>query len=257
MSNVAVRPADRIKSILSADTVKSQFESALGKSSGQFIASLIELYSSDTTLQKYEPGAIVKEALKAAALNLPIIKSLGFAYIVPYKNVPTFTIGYKGLIQLAQRTGQYRFINADIIFEGETVTKDKLTGEITISGTATSEKEIGYFAYIETVNGFQKAYMMTREEAEKYGKRYAPSYASQYSPWQNQFSAMAKKTCLRKLISTYGYMSVEMQSVIANDNEMGVSGPVDQKVIDIEPEGKEEEETAPQPQEQKKQEPDF
>jgi recombination protein RecT len=114
---------------------------------------------------------------------------------------------------------------------------------------------------------------MTREEAEKYGKRYAPSYASQYSPWQNQFSAMAKKTCLRKLISTYGYMSVEMQSVIAkdviaNDNEMGVSEPVDQKVIDIEPtkpvfpfdtdtEGKEGEETAPQPQEQKKQEPDF
>ena len=112
-----------LKSIMNSGSVQEQFKNALKDNSGPFVASVIDLYNGDNTLQECDPSAVVMECLKAATLKLPINKSLGFAYVVPYKNkgvaTPQFQIGYKGLIQLAMRTGQYRIINADNICEGE------------------------------------------------------------------------------------------------------------------------------------------
>jgi len=235
--NVTVKqdnsPVARLKNALSHDSVRQQFENALKENSALFVASLIDLYASDKYLQNCEPRDVIMEALKAATLKLPINKSLGFAYIVPYKNnkvqkyEPTFIIGYKGYLQLAQRTGQYKFINADIIYEGETVEEDKLTGAIFFGGEATSEKAIGYFAYIETVNGFRKPVYWTRKKVEEHAKKYSQSYSSPYSPWQKQFDTMGIKTVLRHLLSRYGVMSIDMMGALdydaadfkANENE--------------------------------------
>jgi len=120
----------KFKDVINVDSVQEQFRNALQEGAPLFVASLIDIFSSDKNLQKCEPKAVIMEALKAATLKLPINKNLGFAYIIPYGDVPYFQLGYKGYIQLAMRTGQYRYINADVVYEGELVYHDKLTGEV-------------------------------------------------------------------------------------------------------------------------------
>jgi len=248
----APRKIDMLKGVLNAPSVQEQFKNALKDNSGSFVASVIDLYNGDPSLQECEPKQIVMEALKAAVLKLPINKALGFAYIVVYKNsvkdstvpggwkkvpTPTFIPGYKGYIQLAMRTGQYRTINADVVYEGEVRKLNKLSGEIQFDGEKTSDKIIGYFCYFELLNGFSKTLYMTVEEMAKYAKRYSKSIkkdttveqliqlanpkSSQAGKvgWEGNFEDMALKTVIRRLLSKYGYLSVEMQSAISSDTE--------------------------------------
>jgi len=219
------KPIDKLKHILAAQSVKEQFEAVLKENAGAFVASIIDLYNTDRTLQMCDPKNVVMEALKAASLKLPINKQLGFAWIVPYRDgktgqyIPTFQLGYKGYVQLCMRTGAYRYINADVVYEGELVKHDKLTGEIEIDPTKrTSDKKIGYFAFIETLNGFRKTLYMTVDEVTKHAQQYSKSYGSKNSVWATDFDAMALKTCLRLLLSKYGIMSVEMQRAYIEDS---------------------------------------
>ena len=215
------RPIDALKSILKAPSVEEQFQNTLKENSGAFIASIIDLFNGDHYLQECEPKQVVMEALKAATLKLPINKALGFAYLVPYKSkngmFATCQIGYKGYIQLAMRTGKYRIINADLVYEGELRTVDKLTGMIDFSGKRQSDEVVGYFAHIEMVNGFAKTLYMTKEEITSHAKKYSKSYGYSSSAWQTEFDAMAKKTVIRNLLSHYGYLSVEMVGAIDED----------------------------------------
>lgn len=220
-----ITPVQKFKSVINADSVKEQFQNALQDGAPLFIASLIDIYSNDKYLQKCQPQAVVMEALKAATLKLPINKNLGFAYIVPYGNEPQMQIGYKGYIQLAQRTGQYKYINADVVYEGELKSQNKITGEIDLSGEPKSEKVVGYFAYIETVNGFQKLIYWSKDRVTAHAKRYSKSYSNKSSAWQTNFDEMALKTMLRNLLSKYGVMSVEMMSAFTADS-------VDERTID-------------------------
>jgi len=221
----ALRPIDKLKNILAAQSVKEQFEAVLKENAGAFVASIIDLYNTDRTLQMCDPKNVVMEALKAASLKLPINKQLGFAWIVPYRDsktgqyIPTFQLGYKGYIQLCMRTGAYRYINADAVYEGELVKHDKLTGEIEIDPEQRkSDKKIGYFAFIETLNGFRKTLYMSTEEIIKHAQQYSKSYGNKNSVWATDFDAMALKTCLRLLLSKYGVMSVEMQRAYIEDS---------------------------------------
>lgn len=245
------RPVDILKSMLKAESVQEQFTNALGKHRDAFIASVIDLYTSDKQLQTCKPQDIIAQALKAASMQLPINKALGFAYIVVYNNnvkqkdekgndvwvkvpTPTFIPGYKGYIQLAMRTGQYRYINADFVYEGELRTVNRLTGEVALDGERKSDKIVGYFGYIELLNGFSKTLYMSVEEMAKYAKRYAPSLGKGTSVealiklanteqsgkqvgWNGNFNDMALKTVIRRLLSKYGYLSVEMQGAVADD----------------------------------------
>lgn len=130
----------------------------------------------------------------------------------------------KGYIQLCMRTGAYRYINADVVYEGELVKHDKLTGEIEIDPfERISNKKIGYFAFIETLNGFRKTLYMTVEEVIEHAQQYSKGYSSKNSVWATDFDAMALKTCLRLLLSKYGIMSVEMQKAYIEDSSDIVS----------------------------------
>jgi recombination protein RecT len=214
-------PVERLKSALSADSVKEQFSNALADNAPMFVASLIDLYGGDKYLQECEPGAVIMEALKAATLKLPINKSLGFAYVIPYKNKgkqePQFQIGYKGYIQLAMRTGKYRFINAGSVLEGEVKKHDKLSGELEL-GEPIGDKVVGYFAYLETINGFKKTLYWTSDQMTAHAKRFSKSFSKDYSPWKSDFDSMALKTMLRALLSKYGVMSIEMNTAIQYDS---------------------------------------
>jgi len=218
LASKSLTPVQKMKSIINVDSVQEQFKNALQDQAPLFIASLIDIYSNDKNLQKCEPKDVIMEALKAATLKLPINKQLGFAYIVPYGSEPQMQIGYKGYIQLAMRTGQYKYINADVVYEGELKGHNKLTGEVDLSGEATSDKVVGYFAYIETVNGFRKPLYWTKEKVLAHAKRYSKSFNSKSSAWQTNFDEMALKTMLRNLLSKYGVMSVEMMNAFTADS---------------------------------------
>lgn len=220
--------------MLEAPSVQEQFKNALADNTGPFVASIIDLYNGDSYLQNCEPKQVIMEALKAAVLKLPINKSLGFAYIVPYKSnnslVPQFQIGYKGLIQLAMRTGQYRIINADVVYEGEFRTRNKLTGEFDLSGKKTSDTVIGFFAYIELLNGFSKTLFMTKEKVRQHAEKYSKSYKTANGPWVKEFDAMAIKTVLRNLLSHYGFLSVDMVNAFDNDTDQDISDKVQEEI---------------------------
>ena len=268
--NKQVSKVELLKGILNAPSVQEQFNNALKENKGSFVASIIDLYNTDANLQQCEPKQVVMEALKAAVLKLPINKALGFAYIIPFNNnkkqpngqwvkvmEPQFQLGYKGYIQMAMRTGQYRTINADMVFEGELKVRNKLTGEIDFSGERTGDKVIGFFAYIELLNGFSKTLYMTKEHVLTHAKKYSKSFSGENSVWKKEEDAMCLKTVLRNLLSHYGFLSVEMMSAFESDQDL----PEDQntpevsankQVIDIDSE-----EVPEQPEQPKQPGPEF
>lgn len=236
---------NRLKRVLDADSIQKQFQNALRENADAFVASIIDLYSSDGYLQQCNPDDVVRECLKAATLKLPINKQLGFAYIVPYRTkgalVPQFQIGYKGYIQLAMRSGQYRYLNAGAIYEGMSIKQDYLRGSIEIQGEPTSSKVQGYFAHMELLNGFSKTLYMSHAEVLAHAKRYSAGFSRSGSAWQTNFDEMAAKTVTRLLLSKYGIMSTEMVSALTSEHEdtedsvrTEIANEANQEVIDVE-----------------------
>lgn len=205
--------------MLSNESVKLRFKEILGQKAPGFISSILSVTNSNTLLQKAEPQSIMNAAVIAATLDLPINGSLGFAYIVPYKDQAQFQIGYKGLVQLAMRSGQYKTINVAEVYEGEIKSENRFTGEYEF-GDKTSDKVVGYMAYFRLTNGFEKYMYMTREEAERHGKKYSQTFKRGIGLWATDFDAMAKKTVLKMLLSKFGILSIEMQRGIQFDQSV-------------------------------------
>lgn len=221
-----VSPVNQMKNLLANQGMQNLFADALNENKDRFLASIIDLYNGDTYLQGCNPKEVAMEALKAATLNLPINKNLGYAYIVPYKNkgklTPQFQIGYKGYIQMAQRSGQYKALNAGIMYEGMDIKRDFLRGTFEIIGEPKSDKVIGYFAYFQLLNGYEKAVYMTKDEVTEHAKRYSQAYGSDYSPWKKQFDEMAQKTVIKKLLSKYGVLTTEFQDAVKEEEDREV-----------------------------------
>lgn len=203
-----------LNSYLDNPKIKQRFEEVLGKKAPQFCSSLLTLYNNDSLLKKCDPKSIVPEAMKAAALDLPIEKNLGYAWIVPYKGQAQFQMGYKGYIQLALRSAQYKHINAVSIREGELISWNPLTEEIDIDfSKKKSEVVIGYAGYFELINGFKKTVYWSKEEIESHKKKFSKSDFG----WKNNFDAMAIKTVIRNMLGKWGILSVEMQQAFNMD----------------------------------------
>lgn len=228
-SSTAISPINQMKELVNNGALNKMFKDALKENSGAFLSSLIDLYNSDTNLQKCKAKDVIMEALKAATLKLPINKQLGFAYIVPYKDVPQFQLGYKGYIQLAMRTGQYQNLNAGIIYEGMEIKNNYLAGTIEIHGDKQSDNEIGYFAYFKLINGFEKCLYMSKEDITKHAQKFSKTYSFKGSSWQTNFSAMALKTVTRLLLSKYGILSTEMQTAITQETDNELQTEIEQK----------------------------
>nr|DAU41774.1 MAG TPA: RecT protein [Caudoviricetes sp.] len=201
-----------IQSLVSQESVKARFEELLGKKAPGFISSLLAVVNNNKLLARANPNTIVAAGAMAASLDLPINQNLGFAYIIPYGNEAQFQMGYKGYIQLAMRTGQYQTINAAEVYEGEIVKQNRFTGEYEF-GEKTSDKIVGYIAYFKLVNGFEKYLYMSIEEMQAHAKKYTNGrYKGGTEKWGlTDFHSMAIKTVLKRLISKYGILSIEMQ----------------------------------------------
>ena len=201
-----------LKGLLGTEQVKNRFEELLGKKAPGFVSSLLAVVNNNKLLAKAEPKTVISAGAMAAALDLPINQNLGFAYIVPYGNQAQFQMGYKGYIQLAMRTGQYKNINADVVYEGEIKNVNRFTGEFEF-GERTSDTVVGYMAYFKLTNGFEKYLYMTLDEMQAHAKRYSKNYKGGTDKWGlTDFHTMAIKTVLKRLLSKYGILSIEMMN---------------------------------------------
>lgn len=198
------------------DSVHARFQRMLGKKSAGFISSVLTVVSQNKLLQNVDMRTVLSAASIAASLDLPILPSLGRAWIVPYKGVAQFQIGYLGYVELAQRSGLYKSINVNTVYEGEVVKWNKFTEEMTY-GEQESDVAIGYCASFELLNGFRKVVYWTKDAVIKHAKRFSKSYNSSSSPWQSDFDAMAMKTVLAYTLRHWGPMSIEMQKAMAED----------------------------------------
>jgi recombination protein RecT len=215
-----------IKGFFDRTDVRKKFEEMLGKRAPQFITSVLQIATQNQMLAKADPVSIYNSAAVAATLDLPLNANLGFAYIVPYnskqkdgtyKVVAQFQMGYKGFIQLAQRSGQFQTISSCPVYEGQIVEQNPLKGFIFDFTQKKSDIVIGYAAYFRLINGFEKTMYMTVEELKKHGTRYSQTFKSGYGLWKDDFDAMASKTVLKLLLSKFAPLSIDMQKAVVTD----------------------------------------
>lgn len=220
------QPKVSISNFLNTPKTRNFLEETLAERRTEFVSNLIAMCDSDANLAVCDPAALMKCAMNATALNLPLNKNLGYAYIIPYKGVPSFQIGYKGIIQLAIRTGSYKYINATEIREGE-IRRNKITGELTIIGEFPQKKVVGYIAYLELMSGFTASLYMSEEDIEQHALRFSKMYQTdkQYKSMKSKWSdpdarpKMALKTVLKGLLGTYGLMTTEFAKAFEADND--------------------------------------
>lgn len=230
---VAQKEAKTLKGMLEMPAYKNKFNEMLGKKAAGFMSSIIAVANNNKLLAKANPATVIGAAAQAAMLDLPINQSLGFAYIVPYGGEAQFQLGYKGYIQLAQRTGQYVDIGSKTVYEGELEYENRLLDKFKF-GERTGDKVIGYLAYFRLTNGFEKMLFIELDKMIAHAKRYSKNYKGGTEKWGlTDFDTMAEKTVLKKLLSKYGPLSIEniqMSQALANDGgvvKMNESGEFD------------------------------
>lgn len=216
---------------LTNDAVKAQIAKVVGGKNGdRFVTSIISATQATPALQECTNSSILSAALIGEALKLSPSPQLGHYYMVPYDNKKAgvkeaqFQLGYKGYIQLAERSGQYKKINVVAIKEGELVRYDPLNEDIEVTLIEDEEERenaptVGYYAMFEYINGFRKTMYWSRKKMEAHAIKYSPGYRAKkgYTFWEKDFDGMAFKTMIRQLISKWGIMSIDMQTAYEND----------------------------------------
>jgi recombination protein RecT len=226
------------KELFSDEAIRAKFTDMLGKRAPGFIVSVLQCVASNAMLKQADPNSVYNAAAVAATLDLPLNNQLGFAYIVPYnvnekvagpggstswqtRVVAQFQVGYKGFIQLAQRTGQYRKIAATRVMTGQLIKEDPLLGyEFDFTVKAEGATVIGYASRFELINGFEKTVYWTIDELQKHGKKFSKSYGKAGSIWDNDAEAMYLKTVLKANLSKFGPMSIDLQRAVITDQAM-------------------------------------
>ena len=245
--------ASVLQTLLDSEKLRPRFEELLGNRMPSFMGSIVSMVNENPALKKAfmeSPLSVLQSALKAAAYNLPIDPALGFAYVVPFwdgksgKHAASFILGYRGMIQLANRTGAYEKLNVVDVREGELKKFDRLTEDVEVEWVQDEERReqlpvIGYLGYFRLVNGFEKKIYMSvgainaHEQKFRKGKN-----AKRPAIWDENFDSMACKTVLRRLISKWGLMSIDYQKAdtrtlqIAQD--IATNGVDDEMTIEAE-----------------------
>lgn len=231
-----------INTYLQSEAVKNNIVSVIGKDESQrFISSVVSAVQTNPQLSECTNSSILSAALIGHSLKLPQSPQLQMFYLVPFNNKKkvkdengkekevqvkeaVFQLSYRGYLQLAMRSGQYRRINACEIREGELKSFNPITEEYVFEPITDFEKRknipvVGYYAYFEMTNGYKKELYWSKDQMEAHAKRYSASYRNGWSSsfWKSDFDAMALKTMLRQLVSKWGMMSVDMEMAYQND----------------------------------------
>lgn len=223
-----------IKNLFAKDEVKSKFQEMLGKRAVPFITSVLQIVASNKLLLNADPHSVYHSAAVAATLDLPLNNSIGFAYIVPYnqkqpdgtyKQVAQFQMGYKGLKQLALRSGQFKIMNGTDVREGELKERNRLTGEMVFAWIKDDEERskapvIGYVSFFELLNGYTQTFYMSISELEKHGLKYSQTFKKGYGLWKDDFASMCLKTVTKLNLGKNAPLSVSMQQAITFDQSV-------------------------------------
>lgn len=238
-----VKKAD-LKSLLNNPAIKSRFESVLGKNAGAFIAAVLNTAVSNPDIANCDPLSVINSALQAAVLGLSISSALGQAAIVPFNSKTgkkaQFILMKNGLIQMALRTNQYRYIHVGKIYEGETWEEDRFTGKMSFKGGRTGDKIIGLVAYFQLLSGFEKYLVMSIDELIAHGKQYSKSYDRKNdsfypgSFWHDNPMKACEKTIIKLLVKNYGVLSDKIEHALEIENETGEEA-ITGEVIEAEP----------------------
>lgn len=225
--NTPVKTDNSIKTLLQRDDVKKRFEEMLGKKANGFLVSVMTAVSQNANLSKADPTSIMFAAATAASLDLPINQNLGFAYLVPYntkqadgshKQMCQFQMGWRGFVQLCQRTGLFEKINATEVYEGQVISENPLEGNTYDWSAKTSDTVIGYVAYFKLLNGYSHELYMTIDQVKKHAGRYSKTFKSSYGVWKTNELEMSIKTVLKLLLGKYAPMSIEyVQRAVMSD----------------------------------------
>lgn len=244
MSQLATTRQQTIKTFLNQESVQSKFKEILGKRSTSFITSVLQIISSNALLANATPESVYHSAMVAATLDLPLNNNLGFAYIVPYnqsykdengtwqkKQVAQFQMGYKGFIQLLQRSCQCKSIYATEIYDGQLVDENPLDGYIFDFKIKNSSTIIGYACRMKLRNGFESTLYMSKEQIVAHATKFSQTFKNAKGVWKDDFDSMAKKTVTKLLLSKYAPLSIDAQMQIALVSDQGVIN--DEQATDI------------------------
>ena len=250
-NEVITKPKTQVtfSGFMTSDGIKKKVNEIIGNKErgSRFISSIVSAVSTNPQLGQCENASILSGALLGESLNLSPSPQLGRYYLVPFKDktrgmVAQFILGYKGYLELAQRSGQYKDINVIEVKEGEYKGRNSLNGnptfEFIVDDDIRDTKEtIGYMATFTLINGFTKTIYMTKKQMEEHALQYSSGYRADkknktaYTFWTKDFDGMAFKTLLRQLISKWGIMSIDMQNAYEGDmaviNEDGSKNYVD------------------------------
>lgn len=236
---------------ITSQSTQKYLQDVLGERKASFVNNLTALVANNENLQECQPLTLIFAAMKSTALDLPLDNSLGFAYVIPYKDnrkgttVAQFQLGYKGVKQLALRTGQFTIINATDVREGEIIKRNRLTGEIDFNFVEDDKARlnlpiIGYVSFFRLVNGFESTLFMSKEEMDAHALRYSQTYRSKTdyvkksSKWTTDFDAMALKTVTKLNLSKNAPLSVELADAIKADQSVMRNSENDYEYIDNE-----------------------
>lgn len=222
---------DKLNDIFNSESVKNNLQEILGKRAATFATSVIQITQSNSMLKNAVPSSIVGAAMTSATLNLPLNNNLGYAYIIPFNErqkdgsflvKAQFQIGYKGFIQLAMRSGQFKTIHCTDVRDTEIIGRNRLSGEIEFNWIEEEEERelksiVGYVAYFRLTNGYEATLYMTIKNLEKHGGKFSQTFKKGYGLWKDDFDSMAKKTVLKLLLSKYAPLSIDMQTARDSD----------------------------------------
>lgn len=234
MTNISNVP---MKTLVKSDSVQQMLKRTLGAKSKQFATSLVNIVNANRDLANVDQGSVINSAMVAATLNLPIDQNLGYMWLVPYKGKATPQIGYKGYIQLAQRTGQYSSMNAIAVHEGEMKSWNPLTEEFEFDPEGkVSDEVIGYVGYFKLINGFSKTVYWTKDNMEDHRRKFSKMSGKEKPSgvWASDYDAMAIKTVLRNMLNKWGPMSIELETALSNDErEQATSIDVEEETATV------------------------
>ena len=241
----AKSPLGQMVEYIDQEGVKKLYQNMLGKNAGSYLASAVNLVRNDPKLQACSFSSLKGAMMTPAILKLSIEKTLGQCYIVPYRDTATFQIGYKGIIQLCIRSGKYQLIHCSEIYADELKSHNPITGQVNFKDPSTfkmrytgNQKDvIGHYAYFKLTSGFEKGDYMTVQEADAHARRFSQAYqydikaGKKLSPWSTDPIAMGNKTVIKRLLSKFGIMSVEIQQAIAQDDSFELAQERTQELI--------------------------
>lgn len=223
MTETSLAQQQNVAAIMHNPSVIKKITDCFGSESqaAGFISSVVSVTNGNNYLRKCDPMSIVGAAMVAATLQLPVVPTMGYAYIIPYGRTSQFQLGYKGLLQLCLRSGEIRNVISEAVHKGELVKHNKFTGEYEFDESRKeSEEVVGYMARLDLVNGFSKTIYWTKDEVMKHAKKYSQAFRTgRTSPWSDpdQFDRMCEKTVLKALLSKYAPQSIEMATALKYD----------------------------------------